>query len=93
MNVFQTIKVYPGKWQVKGRRNFSTEELNSISSASVVDSQYGNSVCFVLTSGSYAYIPLATGANAAIGDTIDPANVTLLTLGRAGEADITRVEI
>ena len=40
MNIFNAIKVYAGKWQVKNTRNFTQEEIDAVQSASVVDSQY-----------------------------------------------------
>lgn len=93
MNIFQTMRVYPGKWMLKESRNFNAEEIASVKSATVVDSQYGNSVCMVLTSGSYAYIPLSNDSAGAIGDSVDISKAKLLTLSREGEADIVRIQL
>lgn len=93
MNIFNSLKNYAGKWQVKESRNFSQEEINSVSDAYVVDSQYGNSVCFVMIGGGQTYIPLSTNSSLGLGDSVDVSKAKLLTLSRAGEADIQRVEI
>lgn len=92
MNIFNSLRVYAGKWAVKSSRDFSQEEIDAISSASVVDSQYGNSVCFMMKSGGQTFIPLSTNSTLGLGDTVDLTKAKLLTLGREGEADIYRVE-
>lgn len=91
MNIFNAIKVYNGKWQVKNTRNFTQEEIDAVQSASVVDSQYGLSVCFILRSGGQSYIPLDQNSTKSVGDSIDLSKAQLLTLGREGDADIMRV--
>ncbi len=92
MNIFSALKVYAGKWNVKETRDFTQEEINEIDTASVVDSQYGMSVCFFMKSGGQTYIPLSNDSNKSVGDTIDLKTAKLLTLGRRGEADIFRVK-
>lgn len=91
MNIFNAIKVYAGKWQVKNTRNFTQEEIDAVQSASVVDSQYGLSVCFILRSGGQSYIPLDQNSTKSVGDTIDLSKAQLITLGREGDNDIMRV--
>lgn len=93
MNIFNAIKVYNGKWQVKNTRNFTQEEIDAVKSASVVDSQYGLSVCFILWSGGQSYIPLDQNSTKSVGDSIDLSKAQLLTLGREGDSDIMRVSI
>ena len=92
MNIFSALKVYAGKWNVKESRDFTQEEMDAIDTASVVDSQYGMSVCFFMKSGGQTYIPLSNDSNKSVGDTIDLKTAKLLTLGRQGEADIFRVK-
>lgn len=92
MNIFSALRVYAGKWNVKETRDFTQEEINEIDTASVVDSQYGMSVCFFMKSGGQTYIPLSNDSNKSVGDTIDLKTAKLLTLGRQGEADIFRVK-
>ena len=91
MNIFNAIKVYAGKWQVKNTRNFTQEEIDAVKSASVVDSQYGLSVCFILWSGGQSYIPLDQNSTKSVGDTVDLSKAQLITLGREGDDDIMRV--
>ena len=91
MNIFSALTLYAGKWQVKDTRSFSQEEIAAVESATVVDSQYGQSVCFMMKSGGQTYIPLDQNSSKALGDSIDLNSAKLLTLGRQGEADIYRV--
>lgn len=91
-NIFSSLRVYAGKWQLKASRAFSAEEVAAVSSAVVVASQYGNSVCFTMVSGGQAFIPLSQNSAKAVGETIDLASAKLLTLEKSGEADIYRVE-
>ena len=91
MNIFNAIKVYAGKWQVKNTRNFTQEEIDAVKSASVVDSQYGLSVCFILWSGGQSYIPLDQNSTKSVGDTVDLSKAQLITLGREGDDDIMRI--
>ena len=92
MNIFSSLRVYEGKWMVKASRSFTQEEINSVDHASVVDSQYGNSVCFFMKNGGQTFIPLSTNSILGIGDNVDLSKAQLLTLERAGDSDIYRVE-
>ena len=91
-NVFASLVVYPGKWEVVDSRAFSKEEQDAVESARVVDSEYGYSVCFLMKSGGSTFIPLSNDANASIGDSIDLGKAKLLTLGRSGSENIYRVQ-
>ena len=91
MNIFSALRVYAGKWQVKESRAFTSDEISAVESATVVDSQYGQSVCFLMVSGGQTYIPLDQNSSKATGDTIDLSKASLLTLSKQGEADIYRV--
>ena len=93
MNIFNAIKVYAGKWQVKDSRAFSQEEIDAVDKASVVDSQYGLSVCFFLKSGGQSFIPLSSTSSLNVGDEVNLSAAKLLTLSREGDNDIMRVEI
>ena len=92
MNIFSTLRVYAGKWAVSNSRSFGQEEIDAVESATVVDSQYGNSVCFLMKSGGQTFIPLSTNSTLGLGATVDLASAKLLTLHRDGDADIYRVE-
>jgi hypothetical protein len=93
MNIFSSLRVYAGKWAVKASRSFSQDELDAVDHATVVDSQYGTSVCFFMKSGGQTFIPLSTNSSLAAGDDVDLTGAKLLTLGREGDADIYRVEV
>lgn len=92
MNILNMLQVYAQKWQVKNQRGFTQEELAGISSAKVVASQYGNSVCLTLVGGGQSYIPLSQNSQLSVGEEVDLSKAQLLTLGRDGDADIYRVE-
>lgn len=91
-NIFSSLRVYAGKWNLKSSRAFSPEEIAAVSAAVVVASQYGNSVCFSMVNGGQTFIPLSQNSAKAVGDSIDLASAKLLTLEKSGEADIFRVE-
>ena len=91
MNIFAALRVYAGKWSVKETRAFTSDEISAIDSAKVVDSQYGQSVCFMMKSGGMTYIPLDQNSSKATGDTVDLSAASLVTLSKQGEADIYRV--
>lgn len=91
MNIFNSLKIYAEKWHETSRRKFTQEEIASIESATVVDSQYGFSVCFLLVAGGQSYIPLDQNSSKNVGDSIDLTKAELVTLSRSGEADIVRV--
>ena len=91
-NIFSTLRVYAGKWNLKSSRAFSPEEVAAVASAVVVASQYGNSVCFTMVGGGQTFIPLSQNSAKAVGDSIDLASAKLLTLEKAGESDIFRIE-
>lgn len=92
LNIFSSLRSYAGKWMVKSSRDFTAEEINCVSSAEVVDSQYGHSVCFHMVDGSIKFIPLSQNSALATGAPVDLSKAKLLTLGKEGEADILRVE-
>lgn len=93
MNIFSTLRTYAGKWSIKSSRAFTLEEIQAVESATVVPSQYGNSVCFMMVGGGQTYIPLANDATVGVGESIDLTKAKLLTLGKGGESDINRVSI
>lgn len=92
MSIFSNLREYASKWSEKGRRNFSDEEKAEVASATVVPSQFGSSVCFFMKAGGQKYIPLSNTSKAEIGQSINLDNAQLITLGKAGEQDIVRVE-
>lgn len=105
LNIFASLKAYAGKWTIKQNmvddadcpipnpRSLSEEEIGNIVCATVVPSQYGNSVEFTLVEGVNKYIPLDRDSELGVGDTVDLTRAKLLTLCKAGEKDIVRVVI
>ena len=91
-NIFSSLRVYAGKWNLKSSRAFSPEEVAAVSSAVVVASQYGNSVCFTMVGGGQTFIPLSNSSSKTVGESINLASAKLLTLEKSGESDIFRVE-
>ena len=92
MNIFSSLRIYAGKWVLKASRGFSPDEVAAISSAKVVPSQYGNSVCFMMVSGGKTFIPLDQSSTLGVGETVDLSKAELMTLTKEGEADIYRVK-
>lgn len=92
MNIFSSLRVYAGKWAVSNSRDFTADEIGAVANASVVDSQYGMSVCFMMKSGGQTFIPLSTNSSLTVGEDVDLTKAKLLTLHRDGDADIYRVE-
>lgn len=94
MNIFSALglTVYAGNWSEKERRAFTDEDKAAIKEAYVVYSQYGDSVCFVMVGGGKTFIPLSVNAGYAVGDTVDLDKAVIVTLEKAGEHDIYRVE-
>ena len=93
MNIFSNLKVYATKWSVKSERVFTAEEIAAVQQAVVVQSEYGNSVMFTMTTGGQTYIPLSTDASVGVGEIIDLSKCKLITLEKSGENDIFRVSI
>jgi hypothetical protein len=91
MNIFSALRVYAGKWSEKAKRAFTSDEISAVEKATVVDSQYGQSVCFMMVGGGMTYIPLDQNSSKATGDEVDLTKAELVTLAKQGEADIYRV--
>ncbi|QOR58287.1 hypothetical protein [uncultured phage cr106_1] len=94
MNVFASLKSYAGKWSLKSSRKFDLEEINAVDSAKVVASQsgYGNSVMFIMKTGTNHYIPCSNDCTLAVGESVDLTKAEILTLEKQGESDILRIK-
>lgn len=79
------------KWTITDSRPFAPEEIAAVDRAEVVESQYGNSVCFFMKGGGQTYIPLSEQSKLAVGDELDLKTAKLITLSRKGNDDIYRV--
>ena len=91
-NIFANLQVYAGKWSEKSRRNFSAEEQQAVDYAEVVESQFGNSVCFHMVGGGQTFIPLSNTSSLVVGDKVDVSKAQIVTLEKSGESDINRIE-
>lgn len=85
-------KLYAGNWQKISERSLTPEEKSVITRAEVVDSQYGASCCFFLTTGQRAYYPVSTNSDLKIGDAVDLEKAKVVTLYREGDGEIERIE-
>ena len=93
-NVFGGLQKYGDSWQVVESRNFNADEISAVRSTSVVNSQYGKSVCFFMKGGGQYYIPVSNqGADPALGSSIDMNAAKLVKLHREGDGNIVRVEL
>ena len=93
MNIFNSLRVYAGKCEVKSIRGFTEEEIKAVVQAVVVPSQYGNSVQFTMAGGGLTFIPLDQNSTLGSGEIVDLTKAKLTTLEKSGEADIYRVTI
>lgn len=81
------------EWSLKSERYFTQEEIDAVSHAIVVPSQYGNLVEFTMKlGGRCTYIPLDKSSNITVGEIVDMKQAILLTLEKKGESDIVRVK-
>lgn len=85
INFFATAQVYGSKWNIVEKRRFNSEEKAMIESASIVDADYGLSVCFMLKGGGSTYIPLGKESTGFVGQEVSMDELSLLTLERLGE--------
>lgn len=85
INFFATAQVYGSKWNVIEQRRFNSEEKAMIESASIVDADYGLSVCFMMKGGGSTYISLGKESTGFVGQELNIDELQLLTLERKGE--------
>lgn len=93
-NIFGNLTVYAGKWNLKTEVSLDAEDKAMFSSAKVVSSEYGKSVCFFLKSGGQQYIPMSNqGVQLNVGDPVNLDKVSIQVLEKQGEEDILRAKI
>lgn len=95
MNLFEGLKRYAEQFVPVGESEpISQEDLAMVSSAEVVASQYGLSVCFHMVGGGKTYIPVSRDSNAVVGDRVDLTKAKVLTLVKPSSGEkIQRMEI
>ena len=92
-SIFDTLRDYAAQYSVDDRRDFTPSEIAEVSSAKVVVSQFGLSVCFYMKNGCQKYIPLSRDSVACEGDSVDVTKSKLLHLSKNGQDPILRVEL
>lgn len=92
-NVFDVLTHYGEGYILKSKRPFTAKELAAIRMVKAVRSHYGMSACFFLVGGGQSYIPLSKDTHLTEGTIIDMTKANLLTLNRADEGDILRLEV
>lgn len=85
INFFATAQVYGNKWNVIEKRKFNSDEKAMLESASIIDAEYGLSVCFMMKDGGSTYISLGKESTGFVGQELNIDELTLLTLERKGE--------
>ena len=94
MGILDSLRLYRGKWEESGRSSFSASDIEAVSSATVVASDFGHSVCFMLKNGGMKFMPVSnTSKPTQVGENVDLSKATVITLSREGDADIERIEI
>jgi len=94
MGILNALRLYRGKWEVKSVDKFDPADAANVTSAKVVPSEFGQSVCMTLKSGGTKYMPLSNTSKAlANGEEINVAEANVVTLGREGDNDIYRMEV
>lgn len=93
MSIFSGLQSYAGKWQVKSVKAFPAEDKALVDRATVVNSQYGLSVCFMMKTGNMHFIPVDQNSNVNAGDVVNLDSAKIVTLEKQGEEDILRVRV
>lgn len=78
-------------WEIKSSRDFTEEELAAVDHATIVSSNFGNSVCFHMKGGGMSFIPMMPDSKHNVGEEVDLKDAKILTLGKTGEKDISRI--
>lgn len=93
-NLFSGLTIYAQKWEVKDEVALDAEDKAKFTSAKVVSSDFGKSVCFFLKGGGQHYIPMSNqGEQLAVGDSVNLDAISIQILGRPGDKDIMRAKI
>lgn len=93
MSIFADLTSYgASKWELEATRAISKAEKAEVSSAEVVESQYGLSMCFTMKSGGKKFIPVSRDSQLAEGDEVDINSVQFIELSREGENNIFRAD-
>lgn len=92
MGFLDKLRTYAGSWSEAGREHLSKAEVAQVESATVVEGQYGLSMCFVMKAGGKKFMPLSRDSQLEEGDSVDVKSVEIITLERDGDEDIYRAD-
>ncbi len=92
MGFLDKLRTYAGSWSEAGREKLSKAEVAQVKSATVVEGQYGLSMCFVMKAGGKKFMPLSRDSQLEEGDSVDVKSVEIVTLERDGDEDIYRAD-
>lgn len=87
MNIFKTLQVVT-HYSIEKEMPFSQECIDSVAFAEVVDSTYGQSVCFFMHSGDKKYLPI-TGGTYPEGMKVNMNTSTVCVIGN----DVTDIKL
>lgn len=90
INILNVAKTIYGGWSVK---SVDTLDTNGIKSAKVTEGDYGLSVCFFLTTGQMAFVPLDKDSSCNVGDEVALDKLKVVTLEKPGEDTIQRIRV
>lgn len=91
IGLFEGLTKY-NSWSETGKRSLTKEEQAQISSAEVVEGQYGLSMCFMLVAGGKMYRKLSELSSLQEGDAVNVETVQMIELSAPGEDPIYRVD-
>lgn len=80
MNIFDLMTSYKAEWKEVKSRKFTEEEQKCVESATVVASNYGKSVCFLMPGGIKKFMPLEPIATCSLGDKLDMSAIEIVKL-------------
>lgn len=92
MGFLENLRTYAGSWSVSSKEKLSKSEQNSVSSAEVVEGEYGLSMCFVMKTGGKKFMPLSRDSQLEAGDSVKISSIEVVTLSREGDDDIYRAD-
>lgn len=92
MGFLDKLRTYAGSWSEAGREKLSKAEVAQVASATVVEGQYGLSMCFVMKAGGKKFMPLSRDSQLEEGDSVNIKSVEIITLERDGDEDIYRAD-
>ena len=91
--LFNNKKESIGKWKCKAEVKMASEDKVMFSSAKVVSSEYGKSVCFFIKVGGEQYIPISNFDELNTGDNVNIDTLLFQIFEKENEKDILRIKV